>query len=92
VSRNPEARLLLFVFFIEALGLGGLTVLVPFVTQYVMHRPDLTEAMLSVYVLAGGRRPPGCGSRRFEARLWLSRWDGRVASACCSGSARTAGR
>jgi GPH family glycoside/pentoside/hexuronide:cation symporter len=74
VSRNPEARLLLFVFFIEALGLGGLTVLVPFVTQYVMHRPDLTEAMLSVYVLAGVAGVPLWVwlARRFEKRrLWL---------------------
>jgi GPH family glycoside/pentoside/hexuronide:cation symporter len=74
VSRNPEARLLLFVFFIEAVGLGGLTVLVPFVTQYVMHRPDLTEAMLSVYVLAGVAGVPLWVwlARRFEKRrLWL---------------------
>jgi GPH family glycoside/pentoside/hexuronide:cation symporter len=74
VSRNPEARLLLFVFFIEALGLGGLTVLVPFVTQYVMHRPDLTEAMLSVYVVAGVAGVPLWVwlARRFEKRrLWL---------------------
>jgi GPH family glycoside/pentoside/hexuronide:cation symporter len=74
VARNPEARLLLFVFFIEALGLGGLTVLVPFVTQYVMHRPDLTEAMLSVYVLAGVAGVPLWVwlARHFEKRrLWL---------------------
>ena len=74
VSKNPEARLLLFVFFIEALGLGGLTVLVPFVTEYVMHRPDLTEAMLSVYVLAGVAGVPLWVwlARRFEKRrLWL---------------------
>jgi GPH family glycoside/pentoside/hexuronide:cation symporter len=74
VSRNPEARLLLFVFFVEALGLGGLTVLVPFVTEYVMHRPDLTEAMLSVYVLAGVAGVPlwVVLARRFEKRrLWL---------------------
>jgi len=74
VSKNREARLLLFVFFIEALGLGGLTVLVPFVTQYVMHRPDLTEAMLSVYVLAGVAGVPLWLwlARRFEKRrLWL---------------------
>src|SRR5688572_3817885 len=74
VARNPEARLLLFVFFIEALGLGGLTVLVPFVTKYVMHRPDLTQAMLTVYVLAGVAGVPlwVMLARRFEKRrLWL---------------------
>jgi GPH family glycoside/pentoside/hexuronide:cation symporter len=75
VSKNPEARLLLFVFFIEALGLGGLTVLVPFVTQYVMHRPDLTQEMLSIYVLAGVAGVPLWVwlARRFEKRrLWLA--------------------
>ena len=74
VAKNPEARLLLFVFFVEALGLGGLTVLVPFVTQYVMHRPDLTQAMLSVYVVAGVAGVPLWVwlARRFEKRrLWL---------------------
>jgi GPH family glycoside/pentoside/hexuronide:cation symporter len=74
VSKNPEARLLLFVFFIEALGLGALTVLIPFVTQYVMHRPDLTQALLSVYVLAGVAGVPLWVwlARRFEKRrLWL---------------------
>ena len=74
VARNPEARLLLFVFFVEALGLGGLTVLVPFVTQYVMHRPDLTREMLSIYVVAGVVGVPLWVwlARRFEKRrLWL---------------------
>jgi GPH family glycoside/pentoside/hexuronide:cation symporter len=74
VARNPEARLLLFVFFIEAVGLGGLTVLVPFVTEYVMHRPDLTRPMLSVYALAGVAGVPlwVVLARRFEKRrLWL---------------------
>jgi GPH family glycoside/pentoside/hexuronide:cation symporter len=74
VAGNPEARLLLFVFFIEAVGLGGLTVLVPFVTEYVMHRPDLTREMLSVYVVAGVAGVPlwVLLARRFEKRrLWL---------------------
>jgi GPH family glycoside/pentoside/hexuronide:cation symporter len=50
VWRNRDARLLLIALFIEAVGLGGLTVLVPYVTQYVMDRADLTEAMLAVYM------------------------------------------
>jgi glycoside/pentoside/hexuronide:cation symporter, GPH family len=74
VARNAEARLLLFVFFIEAAGLGGLTVLVPFVTEYVMHRPDLTFPMLSIYAVAGVAGVPlwVVLARRFEKRrLWL---------------------
>ena len=68
VARNPEARLLLFVFFIEALGLGGLTVLVPFVTQYVMHRPDLTEAMLARLRARGRGGRPALGVARAALR------------------------
>jgi GPH family glycoside/pentoside/hexuronide:cation symporter len=74
VARNREARLLLSVFFIEALGLGGLTVLVPYVTEYVMKRPDLTEEMLGVYVLSTFLAIPLwiVLARRFEKRkLWL---------------------
>ncbi len=75
VMRNREARLLLFVFFVESLGLGGLSVLVPYVTQYVMKRPDLTEAMLAVYIGAGFLAIPIWLwlARRFEKQqLWLA--------------------
>ncbi len=71
---NREARLLIFVFFVEAVGLGGLTVLVPYVTEYVMGRPDLTQAMLGVYVGASFLAIPVwvALARRFEKRsLWL---------------------
>ena len=74
VARNREARLLLTVFFVEALGLGGLTVLVPYVTEYVMKRPDLTEEMLGGYVLSTFLAIPiwVLLARRFEKRkLWL---------------------
>jgi GPH family glycoside/pentoside/hexuronide:cation symporter len=75
VTRNREARLLLFVFFVESLGLGGLSVLVPYVTQYIMHRQDLTEAMLGVYIGAGFLAVPVwlLLARRFEKQtLWLA--------------------
>jgi GPH family glycoside/pentoside/hexuronide:cation symporter len=75
VAANREARLLLFVFFVEALGLGGLTVLVPFVTEYVMHRPDLTRGMLSIYVVAGVAGVPiwvWLAGRFEKRRLWLT--------------------
>ncbi len=74
VARNRQARLLLTVFFVEALGLGGLTVLVPYVTEYVMKRPDLIEEMLAVYVLATFLAIPLWVwlARHFEKRkLWL---------------------
>lgn len=74
VWRNSEARLLLIVFFIEAVGLGGLSVLVPYVTEYVMKRPDLTQAMLAIYMLSTFLAIPVWVllARRFEKKnLWL---------------------
>ena len=74
VWRNRDARLLLIVFFVEALGLGGLSVLVPYVTEYVMKRPDLTEEMLAVYMFSTFLAIPiwVVLARRFEKKnLWL---------------------
>jgi len=74
VWRNRDARLLLIALFIEAVGLGGLTVLVPFVTEYVMMRGDLTERMLAVYMGSTFLAIPVWVllARRFEKRkLWL---------------------
>ncbi len=74
VWHNREARLLLIVFFVEAIGLGGLSVLVPYVTEYVMKRPDLTPAMLAIYMLATFLAIPVWVllARRFEKKsLWL---------------------
>ena len=74
VWRNRDARLLLIVFFVEALGLGGLSVLVPYVTEYVMKRPDLTEEMLAVYMFSTFLAIPiwVLLARRFEKKnLWL---------------------
>ena len=71
---NPHARLLLVVFFIESVGVGGLSVLVPYVTKYVMQRPDLGAPLLLVYTTANlAGIPLWIGlARRFEKRrLWL---------------------
>ena len=74
VWSNRHARLLLIVFFIESLGLGGLTVLVPFVTQYVMQRADLGPAMLGIYTSANLLGIPlwlRLGRYYEKRRLWL---------------------
>ena len=71
---NPHARLLLIVFFIESLGLGGLSVLVPFVTQYVMERADLGPPMLGIYTTANLLGIPlwlYLGRFYEKRRLWL---------------------
>ncbi len=74
VWRNREARLLLIALFIEALGLGGLTVLVPYVAQYVLERPDLNEPILGVYMLSTFLAIPvwvGLARRIEKRHLWL---------------------
>jgi Na+/melibiose symporter-like transporter len=48
VLRNPHARLLLFVIFIDAIGTGGIGVLIPFVLDYVVGRPELVPALLGL--------------------------------------------
>jgi GPH family glycoside/pentoside/hexuronide:cation symporter len=73
VWRHRNARLLLIVFFVEAFGLGGLTVLIPYVTRYVMHTPEKTSALLAVYVGSTFLAVPVWVwlARRFEKRsLW----------------------
>jgi len=74
VLRNPHARLLLFVFFIESLGSGGIGMLVPFVTEHVTKLPDSTGAMLAFYMVPSLLAVPlwVALARRFEKRrLWL---------------------
>jgi GPH family glycoside/pentoside/hexuronide:cation symporter len=53
VLRNQHARLLLFVYFIESLGVGAIGMLIPFLLDDVMEVPELTGAMLGLtFVLA----------------------------------------
>jgi GPH family glycoside/pentoside/hexuronide:cation symporter len=49
VARNPHARLLLVVFGIESLGSATIGVLVPYVADYVVGRPDLTAPIILSY-------------------------------------------
>ncbi len=48
VLRNPHARLLLLVIFIDAIGTGGIGVLTPFVLDYVVGQPELIPALLGL--------------------------------------------
>ncbi len=52
VWRNRLARNVLIVYFIEAAGVGGIGVLVPFVVEYVMEMPGQSAPFLVVYALA----------------------------------------
>ena len=52
VLRNRHARLLLFVIFIDAIGTGGIGVLIPFVVDYVVGREELTPVLLGLNMAA----------------------------------------
>ncbi len=53
VAANRPARLLLFVWFVENLGVGAVGTMAPFVAQYLLHRPDIVGTLPAVYVVAG---------------------------------------
>jgi GPH family glycoside/pentoside/hexuronide:cation symporter len=52
VLRNPPARRMLAVQFIDSLGLGVLGVLAPYLAEYVIGRPDLIGFLPAAYTLA----------------------------------------
>ncbi len=49
VARNPHARLLLLVFFIENMGTGAMAVLAPYVLEYVAGVPKLMPFFFPLY-------------------------------------------
>lgn len=49
VLRNPHARRILSVQFLDSLGIGVLGVLGPYLAQYVLVRPDLIAALPGVF-------------------------------------------
>ena len=51
VLRNPHARLLLVVFTIETIGTATLGILLPYVLEYVVGRPDLIPQLIAVYMV-----------------------------------------
>ena len=74
VARNAHARLLLFVYFIEQLGTGGIAMLIPFLLEYVVQEPALTGPILGyTFGLAIVSIPLWVRlARRYEKRrLWL---------------------
>ncbi len=74
VARNPHARLLLFVFFIESFGVAGTTAMAPFVVKYVIGREDLLGLVLLAYLIPTAVSIPVWVwlAERFERhRLWM---------------------
>ncbi len=73
VLGNPHARVLLFVYFIEALGGGVLGVLAPFFADYVLQRPQAVIVIPAFFFLFSvGSIPVWVRlSRRFgKHRVW----------------------
>ena len=50
VTRNPHARLLIAVWFIESMGIGILGILSPYQIEYVLMRKDLTAVLPAAFV------------------------------------------
>jgi GPH family glycoside/pentoside/hexuronide:cation symporter len=74
VWRNRDARILLFVYGIEQLGIGGIGVLVPFVVRHVLREPDLIAEMLLCYTVPALLSVPfwmWLGERFDKRALWM---------------------
>lgn len=70
VLGNSHARRLLVVWFIDGFGGGMVGTLAPYVSQYVLKRPDLTALLPTFYVVAAIVTIPGwiALSRRYGKR------------------------
>ena len=74
VLRNTHGRLLFFVFAVETFGSASIGMLAPYVMQYVVKNPELTEVFILVYFVPQFALTPIWIrlSRRFgKKRLWL---------------------
>jgi GPH family glycoside/pentoside/hexuronide:cation symporter len=74
VARNPHARLLLVVFGIESLGSATIGVLVPYVADYVVGRPELTAPIILSYFVPVVLFTPlwiRLSQRYGKKRLWV---------------------
>lgn len=74
IAANRHARLLLFVFFIESIGSGGIGVLTPFLVEYVVGMKEMVPALLGAYMLAALAAVPlwvWLGRHFEKRRLWL---------------------
>jgi len=78
VFRNPHARRLLVVYFIDSFGVASIGMLIPYVTQYVFHQPELASSIILFYFLPQFLFTPlwlRLARRYGKKRLWLcSMW------------------
>ena len=75
VWRNPHARILLFVFFIENFGIGGTSVMAPYVVKYVIKLEGILGIVLLAFVVPATLSIPIWVrlAGRFERhKLWMA--------------------
>lgn len=74
VARNPHARLLLFVYFIEIFGIGATSAMTPYLLKYVTKAADYVGIVFLFYTLPAFLAIPfwvWLGKRYERHRLWL---------------------
>lgn len=59
VWSNPHARLLLMIVFIDAIGVGGVGVLIPFLVEYVLKMSDFLPLFMALNMLSSLIMVPG---------------------------------
>jgi GPH family glycoside/pentoside/hexuronide:cation symporter len=72
--RNPHARLLLFVFFVESMGGATVGVLTIYFSEYVLMTPDWTVFYIGAYFVAATLSIPiwvPLSKRAGKKRLWF---------------------
>ncbi len=75
VWRNPHARILLIVNFIERTGYSTIGVLTLYVADYVLNIPEIAILIISLYLLSAGASTPlwvWLAGRYGKARVWFS--------------------
>ncbi len=74
VWRNPHARVLLVVIFIEHLGSASIAILTPYVSEYAILTPDKTWLYIALYMVGSTISLPlwiRLASRFGKKELWL---------------------
>jgi len=75
VYGNAPARTLIAVWFVESLGVGAVGTMAPYVSEYLLKRPDIVGTLPAAYVVAGIVSIPIWVpvARRYGARdTWLA--------------------
>ena len=75
VWRNPHARILLIVNFIERTGYATIGVLTLYVAEYVLGMPEISILIIALYLISAGASTPlwvWLAGRFSKGRVWFS--------------------